>query len=206
MREREISFLFLNLAYLASALLYGFTPMLVEYCDQLFLETPPCHQHCYIWSCHGHCQAVPPDSWPGLQSASPCVYSCQVRRGFHNPGSTRYPFLLCEKENNLDCQGMWMRCCSRQRGPYGHGWASGSSAEMCMSSSKSSWCGNAKRLALFILKKAVHSNNKDKDFEYFLEFINYVDGVRTFGQVFLTFRYKLKCFQMYSLVIRHQER
>lgn len=61
-------------------------------------------------------------------------------------------------------------------------------------------------LALFILKKAVHSNNKDKDFEYFLEFINYVNGVRTFGQVFLTFRYKLKCFQMYSLVIKHQER
>lgn len=45
-----------------------------------------------------------PDSWPGLQSASsPCVYSCQIRRGFHKQGSTRYPFLLREKENNLDC-------------------------------------------------------------------------------------------------------
>lgn len=103
-------------------------------------------------------------------------------------------FCFVKKKIISTVTGMWMRCCSRQRGPYGHGCASGSSAEMCMSSSKSSWCGNATRLALFILEKAVHSNNKDKDFEYFLEFINYVNGVRTFGQVFLTFRSKLKCF------------
>lgn len=61
-QERTGGFVFLDLASCGGPSLVhfsGFTPMLFENCGWLFLETPPYHQPCSIWSCHGHCQAVP---------------------------------------------------------------------------------------------------------------------------------------------------
>lgn len=147
--------------------------MSVECCDQLCWETPPCHQPCSIWSCHGYCQAVP--RTVGQDSKVlllPVSTPAKSGGDFTSKAVRDTLFCFVKKKIISTVTGMWMRCCSRQRGPYGHGCASGSSAEICQSSFSTSGCENARRLALFIREKAVHSNNKDEAFEYFLEFIS----------------------------------
>lgn len=94
--------------------------MLLNTVVALSSETPSIPSKCCIWPCHGHCQAVCPDCWPGLRSSSsPTTCSCQLRGGFHHQGSARHLALLRGKNNydyysdrremlSVNYSGSWM--------------------------------------------------------------------------------------------------
>lgn len=96
--------------------------MLFKDCGCSFPETPSISSNCYIWSLHGHGQAVSPDYWTQLQNSySLTSCSCQVRGIFHNEGSTKPPSLLWGKESQSAIMVTEGRCCKFQRRLNGYG-------------------------------------------------------------------------------------
>ena len=82
-----------------------------------FSETPSVSSSCYIWSHHGHCQAVSPDYWTQFQhSYSLTSCPCQVRGLFHNQCSTKPLFLLWGKKVNTAIVVAEVRHCKAREG------------------------------------------------------------------------------------------
>lgn len=78
----------------------------------------PLYQTCYIWLCHGHFQAACTDYWPALRSSdSPTL--CLPGEGFHNRGSVRHLFLLCDEKKEIQLPLVTQQCCTLQRGLVG---------------------------------------------------------------------------------------
>lgn len=92
-----------------------------------FSETPSVSSNCYIWSHHGHCQAVSPDYRTQFQNSySLTSCPCQVRGLFHNQGSTKPLFLLWGKKVNTAIVVAEERHCKVQRRLNGYDFTTGS--------------------------------------------------------------------------------
>lgn len=75
--------------------------MLFKDCSLLVFRNSSISSNCYIWSLHGHGQAVSQNYWTQLQNSySLTSCSCQVRGIFHNEGSAKHSFSTLGKKVN----------------------------------------------------------------------------------------------------------